>query len=474
MVKLSAALIIRNEANNLDRSLGSLKGVDELVIVDTGSEDNSVEVAKKYTDKVYTDYKWNDDFAEARNHAKSKCTGDWIITIDADCELKTSIENAKKECEKADKDGVKAVNIQCIHQDGGAEHYIPYLYKNDPDVLWHGKAHNHLSADVGRNTGNVALVYWYSDSHYKDPDRTLRILKKVVLENTNLVREKFYLAREYLYRRDYITALYWYQQYLPVSQFGSEEAEAHLQMAKCYWNLGRGDMARGECMSAIGINTNFKEAIEFMAEMSGPKNRDRWLWFAQTASNDSVLFIRTKTEQGKKYYDELFKESSDMSRYQAIQEEIGLMVRGKKVLDIGCGTGELAKYINNSQKNYKGFDFSDEAIKIADNKNTWVGNAYDKDNYKGEYDYYIATEVLEHLDDFKVIENIPNKSNVIFTVPSFQDPSHIRVFTEQILRERYKDFFNIDSIIRFNWQGKWVKGGVNTASYILLVAGTRK
>lgn len=87
-MKLSIGMMVKNEAKNLDRCLQALQplrdGLDsELVIVDTGSEDNTVEIAKKYTDKVYF-HKWNNDFSAMRNITISYAKGEWFLVIDAD------------------------------------------------------------------------------------------------------------------------------------------------------------------------------------------------------------------------------------------------------------------------------------------------------------------------------------------------------------------------------------------------------
>ena len=77
-------MIVKNEESCLAKALESVKDADEIIVCDTGSTDRTIEIAKQYTDKVYTDYVWNDNFAEARNHAAKKCTGDYILIIDAD------------------------------------------------------------------------------------------------------------------------------------------------------------------------------------------------------------------------------------------------------------------------------------------------------------------------------------------------------------------------------------------------------
>lgn len=87
-MKLSIAMIVKNEENNLDRTLEAVSNINtslecEIIIVDTGSTDNTMEIAKRYTDKVYK-HKWTGNFAEMRNISLSYCTGDWILVLDAD------------------------------------------------------------------------------------------------------------------------------------------------------------------------------------------------------------------------------------------------------------------------------------------------------------------------------------------------------------------------------------------------------
>ena len=83
-LKISACYIVKNEAKNLPRSIESLKSaVNELIVVDTGSTDNTIEIAKSYGAKVI-EVTWQDDFSAPRNIAIENATGDWIIFLDAD------------------------------------------------------------------------------------------------------------------------------------------------------------------------------------------------------------------------------------------------------------------------------------------------------------------------------------------------------------------------------------------------------
>lgn len=99
MISISMCMIVKNEQSILKRCLDSYAGTyDELIIIDTGSTDNTKAIACQYTDKVY-DFTWCDDFAAARNFAFSKAHCNYILSVDADEELDSfnnqSLQNLK-------------------------------------------------------------------------------------------------------------------------------------------------------------------------------------------------------------------------------------------------------------------------------------------------------------------------------------------------------------------------------------------
>ncbi|NQV91498.1 glycosyltransferase [Candidatus Woesearchaeota archaeon] len=84
MPTLSVCMIVKNEALHLENALNSIKDLaDEIIIVDTGSTDRTKAIAKKFTLNIY-DYKWDDDFAAARNESLKYANCDWILVLDAD------------------------------------------------------------------------------------------------------------------------------------------------------------------------------------------------------------------------------------------------------------------------------------------------------------------------------------------------------------------------------------------------------
>lgn len=83
-MRVSLCMIVKNEEACLSECLRSVRGVaDEIIVVDTGSTDGTVGIAKKFGAKV-SFFQWNDSFSDARNYALSKASGDWILVMDAD------------------------------------------------------------------------------------------------------------------------------------------------------------------------------------------------------------------------------------------------------------------------------------------------------------------------------------------------------------------------------------------------------
>src|SRR5471030_3198558 len=85
--QVSLCMIVKDEEEYLPRCLSSINDiVDEIIIVDTGSTDKTVDIAKKFGAKVYY-FKWNNNFSEARNESLKYATKDWILILDADDEF---------------------------------------------------------------------------------------------------------------------------------------------------------------------------------------------------------------------------------------------------------------------------------------------------------------------------------------------------------------------------------------------------
>jgi len=94
-MKLSVIIIVKNEEKNIGACLESVKWADEIIVVDTGSSDGTVDICRKYTDKIY-DSKWL-GFGPLKNFAMDKTSGDWILNIDADEIVSSELKDEIKE-----------------------------------------------------------------------------------------------------------------------------------------------------------------------------------------------------------------------------------------------------------------------------------------------------------------------------------------------------------------------------------------
>lgn len=84
-MKLSIGMIVRNEEKWLEKCLVSLEPLrkaiaSELIVVDTGSEDRTIEIARQFTKRVYS-HKWNNDFAAMRNIVLGCARGEWFFRL---------------------------------------------------------------------------------------------------------------------------------------------------------------------------------------------------------------------------------------------------------------------------------------------------------------------------------------------------------------------------------------------------------
>jgi len=291
-MKISACLIVKNETDHIATVLSSLEGFDEIVVCDTGSGDDTVEIAKRFTDEVYTDYIWNDDFAEARNHALSKCTGDWALSIDADEVLEEGGLQKIKDIIALATDDQLHFSVQMTAEKTGQTHLLPRLFRNNGVVQWVGSAHETLHP-IQRNVTDLVITYGYSTAHDLDLNRMMRILEKQVKSGDATPRDLYYYAREFYYRADYKTACVTFQEYLEIATWAPEKADALLYLARGYFQLQKGNKAREVCREAIMLNPDFKEALLFMAELHFEPWRHKWERLASAATNEDVLFVRT-------------------------------------------------------------------------------------------------------------------------------------------------------------------------------------
>jgi tetratricopeptide (TPR) repeat protein len=143
---VTAALIIRDEEEFIEDCLLSLMGyVDEIVLVDTGSRDRTVEIASRFPVKLHR-FPWRNDFSAARNHALDKASGDWILYIDADERLVAPSRDALSNI-VADNQKV-AWRLRLYPRVGWTAYSELRLFRNDPRIRFEGVIHESMWSGV--------------------------------------------------------------------------------------------------------------------------------------------------------------------------------------------------------------------------------------------------------------------------------------------------------------------------------------
>lgn len=289
-------MIVKNEEALLSRCLDSVKDkVDAIYIADTGSIDNTVEIARRYTPHVFLDFVWCDHMAKAFNHVGSKVPKeyDFILSIDADEILISSREEILEAIELA-KDTVR---VQMSGEGGKLDFGFPRLFRNTPDIQWTKSIHKTLNVPgEGEPVGNVKIIYGRSPTHDVDVDRSLRILERAVESGEDVSRNTYYLGREYWYKQRYQEAIDTFKRYIQISERLDELADAYLIMAQCYAALLMPKETCEAVLQAVMINPNFKEAVDFVAEISLQENQSQWRRMARYANNEGVMWKRTEVE----------------------------------------------------------------------------------------------------------------------------------------------------------------------------------
>ena len=140
-MRVTAALIVRDESDFIEGCLSSLAGaVDEIVLVDTGSTDDTVDKAQRFPIKLHH-FKWVEDFSAARNYAIEQSSGDWILYMDADERLEICDHAAWHRVLDRSKAGWE---LRFYPRVGWTPYAELRLFRNDPRIRFSGVIHERI------------------------------------------------------------------------------------------------------------------------------------------------------------------------------------------------------------------------------------------------------------------------------------------------------------------------------------------
>lgn len=265
---LSLCLIVKDEEEYLPSLFESVVDhVDEVVVVDTGSTDNTKQVCEEYCgDKlVWDEIEWPGNFAEARQHSFDIANGDWKMWADADDVLKGNVEGLRDLCDEMDQKGVDAAMMQ-------------YHYEYDPETEttstlqwrerivkegkyeWQGYCHESLiPKDKDCNGIRVFDIEYYHMTDEERVDASLmrnveileRALKDEKEEGQLDPRTVYNLGNAYFSVDAFERAAHCYMEYIPMSGWEAEKYLARLRCGLALANLNKFEEAKGFFFQAI-------------------------------------------------------------------------------------------------------------------------------------------------------------------------------------------------------------------------------
>ncbi|WP_281069366.1 glycosyltransferase [Paenibacillus shirakamiensis] len=236
-------MIVRNEEETLPRCLKSVTNlIDEIIIVDTGSNDKTCQIAEDYKAQVFH-YTWENDFAAARNFAFAQATKDYIFWLDADDVLEVDDHQQFQTWKQSSDLTYDSITMDYIlsKDNQGLPLYTlkrNRLVRRDRNFQWIGFVHEYLAV-----SGNI-LHSTMSITHKKErayTDRNLKLYLQRKEEGTVFTeRDEYYFGNELYDHGRLEEACYQYEKYLDLEQGWIEDRiAACLKLSDCYARLGQ-------------------------------------------------------------------------------------------------------------------------------------------------------------------------------------------------------------------------------------------
>ncbi|QGT98597.1 Glycosyl transferase, group 2 family [Candidatus Syntrophocurvum alkaliphilum] len=238
MITISLCMIVRDEEETLARCLNSIYDlVDEIIIVDTGSADETKKIASNYTSKIY-DFEWLDDFSVARNYSFSKANMEYILWLDADDII---LEKDREKFEQLKNKMTYDIDVVMMKYDLGVSadgmpictFFRERLLKRSKQFKWYDPVHEYLDFSGKIINSDICITHKKTKSRSR---RNLNIFKKRLLEGKELSsRQQFYYARELYHHGEYDESITYFSKFLDTENgYLSNYIDACIDLSKCY------------------------------------------------------------------------------------------------------------------------------------------------------------------------------------------------------------------------------------------------
>ena len=454
MRSVSLCMIVKDEEKVIGRCLESIKGiVDEIIVVDTGSSDKTVEIAQSYGAKLYY-FQWNQNFSDARNFSISKATKEWILIIDADEYLRPGDEEKFITAVNDVKNDGYLVKTLNFNKEGSTQYIVNLnhrLIKNNGNYRFSGAIHENIKCvDKNKQTGAIKVVdvgffhtgYLAASRHEKDKKlRNIQILEKSLQNFPTDPLLLFSMGNEYAKTDSEAAMVYYdkaYQQrpfkqgygpklvmfrIMSLIQLGDKPAilEAIQEGLEIYPDFTDLMYYRGMQYQSSGLILKAIESFQKCAEMGRPRDllqcQPNLYTFAPDLAIGDIYFEQQCYEQAMTHYEKAL--SKDRSRYQ-------LTVKIRDCLKkMNRGYDYLTRYFDMSKAGHRAF-----LDQLAGKEKTDIGKYTTVEKYLPK-DFQSVLEIGEG-------GGIPGASSDLLTFHTNDREGYREIFIKKFIpKEKY-------------------------------------
>jgi glycosyltransferase involved in cell wall biosynthesis/2-polyprenyl-3-methyl-5-hydroxy-6-metoxy-1,4-benzoquinol methylase len=345
-MKLSIGMMVKNEDKYLKQCLESLQPIrdaieSELIIVDTGSTDNTVEIAKEFTDKVYF-HQWNNNFSEMRNITIKYANGEWFFYIDGD-EVVSNPEGLIEFFKYSEykKNNAACVSIKNLNtsniEEGFSVFLAPRLFKRDEDFHFEGAIHNQPKYKEPLIVLNSELLHYGYVTNDKELmekkfQRTSIILKNELKTNPENIYYLFQLSVSYSMHEDIEDAFEPILKAYNLVKCKNLNLEHYMyvytHLVKIYLAKGKYKEAEKICLEAITTDKHSIDLQFYLAksQLNMCKNREaiesyrEYLIKRDIKNNENISMIHYTLEKYEEAYLDLITLYEREEDYEAALE----------------------------------------------------------------------------------------------------------------------------------------------------------
>ncbi|MDE6690783.1 MAG: glycosyltransferase family 2 protein [Clostridia bacterium] len=271
---LSVCMIVKDEEATLARCIEcAAPFADEIIVVDTGSTDGTVQIARSLDAKVFF-FEWCDDFSAARNFSFSKAECDLVMWLDADDVI--TPENAQKIADLKERDDFDVAFLKYAAAfDGDTPTFVYYrerIFRRSSNFRWQGFVHEVITP-AGRQVYSDACVY-HKKVKSGNPRRNLAIYQSRIAAGCKLdERGVFYYGRELFFNNLLCESIAVLTDYLKGGGWVENKIEACRTLYRAYGKLGREEEAVSALLQAFSYAAPRAEDCCYLAEYFERKNQ---------------------------------------------------------------------------------------------------------------------------------------------------------------------------------------------------------